>query len=178
MTTTGLNKIKARKWLFAVTIIILISVVGLILAVRRLESSPPFQFLHDRKPILRERFSSFTVSIYSFPAPLEEVHSEASTELASLAFLDTSIAENRTYDYVFENQNRNNPATITILSGRLSKRTTNANYIYEHAPGWVSVEITQGGRTNWRRLLNRVSGGLFPLPVDPPIKHTRYARTE
>ena len=178
MTTTGSDKINVRKWLFAVTTIILISVVVLILAVWRLESGPSFQFLHDRKPVLRDNFSSFTVSIYSFPAELEEVCSEASAELSSLAFLDTSNAENRTHDVRFEKQDRNNTATITILSGKLSKETTAANYFYEHAPGWVSVEITQGGRTHWLRLLNRVFGGLFPLPVDPPIKRMRYERIE
>ena len=147
MTTTGLDKRNIIKWLFAVTATTLILLVALILAVRLLDPGPSFQFLHDRKPVLRDNFSSFTVSIYSFPAELEEVCSEASAELPSLAFLDTSNAENRTHDVRFEKQDRNNTATITILSGKLSKETTAANYFYEHAPGWVSVEITQGGRT-------------------------------
>jgi len=174
MAALKFNKRNVIKWLFAVTAIILVSVVVLILAVRSLEPDPPFQFLHDRKPVLRERFNSFTISIYSFPAAMEVVCAEASAELASLAFLDTSIAENHIHDFKFENQNPNNPATITILSGKLSNETTNANYIYKDEPCWVSVDITQYGRTNWLRILNRVSGGLFPLPADPPIKRTRF----
>ena len=83
MAAPKFNKRNVIKWLFAVTAIILVLVVVLILTVRSLEPDPPFQFLHDRKPVLQEKFNSFTISIYSFPAAMEEVCAEASDELAS-----------------------------------------------------------------------------------------------
>lgn len=155
--------------LFAAATTTLTSLVILMVVLWRTYTVSSFQFLHGRKPVLGERFSSVTTSVYSFPAALDEVCSEASTELAAHGFMDMPFQAKPFGHRRFLRQDRSSFVQVIIWSAKLSEETTATQYAYKSAPGWVSVEVKQR-RPTWRHCLNWVSRGLIPPPPpDPPI---------
>ena len=157
-----------------VSAVIAMALLAIITLTLRHPGSPSsYQFLQGRRPILHERFSSFAVTIYSFPGTLDQVLPEASKELACLGFTETSHAGNPIDSHMFDKKDRTGRAAVRLLSAKLLDETTPTQYAYEHAPDWVSVEIMRS-RISWRYRLSRVSRGLIPPPRNPAINHTYY----
>lgn len=166
---------RSRRSLLTAAIITAASVAVVILALRRPAPPTSLQFLQARKPLQYDRFNRFTITIYSFEADVDEVCSQASAELASLGFKKTPNIPGPVGEYRFEKRGGKSRLLIAILGARLLDETTSADYVYEDAPDWVSVEIT-GGRERWHHYLSRVSKGLIPPPRrDPPIRRTRIS---
>ncbi len=166
-------KKRTKRRLLTAAIITAASAAIVILALRRPAAS--FQFLQGRKPARHDRFNRFTITIYSFGADLEEVCSQASEELTSLGFKNLGfkppVVPGPVGEYRFEKLGGSSRMRIAISGTRLLDETTYANYVYEDAADWVSVEIT-GGRERWHQYLSRVSKGLIPPPRrDPSIHH-------
>jgi len=132
--------------------------------------SGPFKFVQGKRPVVHERLNHSTLSVFSFQAAFEDICSNASLELASLGFSDTTTSSGKTRR-TFMRNDRNSLTQITILNRRFSNKSTDRHFIYEPVPGWVSVEIRKFSETKFQKLQNC----LFPrnpLPPDPFIQQT------
>jgi len=132
--------------------------------------SGPFKFVQGKRPVVHERLNHSTLSVFSFPAAFKDIRSNASLELASLGFSDTTTSSGKTRGTFMKND-RNSLTQITILNRKFSDKSTDRHFVYEPVPGWVSVEIRKFSETKFQKLLNR----LFPrkpLPPDPFIQQT------
>ena len=168
-------KKRATIRLLASAVIAIALLVIIALALLFPSSPSTFKFLRGGKPVLHERFSGFTVTIYCFPGSFEEILPKASAELNTRGFTEISHAGNPLDSHMFDKKDRSGRATVRLLSAKLLDETTATQYAYKHAPDWVSVEIMKS-RINWCYRLSRLSGGLIPLPPHPAINHS-YSRS-
>ena len=135
-----------------------------------------FHFLPDVEPLVQEQFGSFSITLYSFPGDLNDFNVKATEELTAQGFIKIQNPSHVS-EFSFVKFIRERPLTITITATKLSDKTTATQYFHVDTPGWVSVEVMQARRSDWRHFLSRVTKGMIPMPFDPPISRTRANRT-